>query len=94
MKTNSIFLIFFFTLIISGCQRPGKEPKKTTEIFKVTGASLPDTFLLGSHLCRLPMPPMEEMLMDMDNLKWLKEKYGSSVLFLVMEAQPIIRIQI
>lgn len=69
MKTNSIFLLFFLFFIIYGCQRSGKEPPKTTEIFKVTGASLPDTFLLGSHLCRVPMPPMEEMLKDMDNLK-------------------------
>ena len=37
--------------------------------FKLTGSSLPSTFLLGSHLCRFPMPPTKELLADMDNLK-------------------------
>ena len=41
---------------------------KVTE-FKLTGARLPDTFLMGSHLCRVPMPPLKELLADMDNLK-------------------------
>ena len=66
-KTKRIYevvLMLLITIILIGCSEPSKKAE-----FKVTGSSLPDTFLLGSHLCRFPMPPMKEMLSDMDNLK-------------------------
>jgi beta-galactosidase len=66
-KLNACFLLLFFLVFLS-CRETGKTPVEIKE-FKVTGHSLPDTFLLGSHLCRVPQPPMKEMLADMDNLK-------------------------
>ncbi len=68
MKDNrllfSVFSVFFVALLFFGCSN---QPKVTE--FKLTGARLPDTFLMGSHLCRVPMPPLKELLADMDNLK-------------------------
>ena len=54
-----VTICFFFS-----CKH---EPVNTE--FKITGSNLPPTFLLGTHLCRFPMPSTSEMLADMDNLK-------------------------
>jgi len=64
MNTSKAIALFTSVIILISCFN--QTPKTQ---FKVTGGSLPDTFLLGSHLCRFPMPPMKEMLADMDNLK-------------------------
>jgi len=69
MNPKLLFFLIPFILIFLSCRSSVKDPLKTTETFDVTGHSLPGTFLLGTHLCRVPMPPMKEMLADMDNLK-------------------------
>ena len=59
-----ILAALFTALLFSGCSN---QPKETE--FKLNGAKLPDTFILGTHLCRVPAPDVKEMLADMDNLK-------------------------
>ncbi len=51
IKLISIPLICLF---LSGCST--ESPKKE---FKLSPGTLPDTFLMGSHLCRVPMPQTE-----------------------------------
>jgi beta-galactosidase len=57
-----MLVVFSFGLISCKHQTIARE-------FKLTGSTLPPTFLLGSHLCRFPMPPTKELIDDMDNLK-------------------------
>ncbi len=65
MKTlNYIILILIFSLMWTSCKHQAAKKE-----FKISGASLPPTFLMGSHICRVPMPPIKEMIADMDNLK-------------------------
>ncbi len=59
-----IYSVFFSVILFYNCSHQSKETD-----FKVTGAKLPDTFILGTHLCRVPAPDVKEMLADMDNLK-------------------------
>ena len=61
---NKFFSALLMAMLFYGCSHP----PKVTE-FKLTGAKLPETFLMGSHLCRVPMPPVKELLSDMENLK-------------------------
>ena len=60
----SVVVLFAIPLLLISCkhQLPSVE-------FKLTHGNLPPTFLMGSHLCRYPMPSAKEMLADMDNLK-------------------------
>ena len=68
MRTTGRFVFIIASLIVLVlCIRCTREPE--TKEFKLTGHTLPDAFLLGSHLCRVPMPPEEELLENMDNLK-------------------------
>jgi len=68
MKNKKILLYMIlaicFAFLHSGCSQ-----EKQKQEFKITRATLPETFLLGSHICRVPMPPLTEMLADMGNLK-------------------------
>lgn len=68
MKITRIYFSAIILLVLSfgatGCKHQSIESE-----FKISGASLPPTFLMGSHLCRFPMPSTREMLADMDNLK-------------------------
>ena len=66
VKTLCLQVIIFvlFALLFSNCSSVAE--KKEFHLYK---SSLPDKFLLGSHLCRVPMPPVSEMLTDMDNLR-------------------------
>ena len=64
MKRVLIISALIIPIVLTSCTQ---EPK--TREFKITGSTLPNTFLLGSHLCRVPMPPEEEMFEDMENLK-------------------------
>ena len=57
-----ILCVFSFGLI--SCKQ-----KAVVGEIKPEATILPPTFLLGSHLCRVPMPATKEMLADMDNLK-------------------------
>jgi beta-galactosidase len=61
-----IAIISFFTiaLLLTDCSRQDKN-----DDFKIIRATLPDTYLLGTHLCRFPMPATKEMFADMENLK-------------------------
>ena len=61
---RQIIYISLFALFFNGCSTTSEKKE-----FKLSSFTLPETFLLGSHLCRFPMPPMEEMLSDMENLK-------------------------
>jgi beta-galactosidase len=68
MKKIGFFIqsisLLVFVLVCLGCSQQEKKPE-----FKVSGAKLPNTFLLGSHLCRFPMPSTKELFADMVNLK-------------------------
>ena len=67
---NWVFFIPLFTLMLSSCTETViAQSKNLKNEFKLYDYNLPETFLLGSHLCRFPMPPMDEMLSDMENLK-------------------------
>lgn len=57
-------MLLVIPFVLNSCKH-----QPTDNEFKITGASLPPTFLLGSHLCRVPMPSYEEMFADMNNLK-------------------------
>ena len=67
---NWVILISLSTLFLNSCSSTViAQSKNIKKEFKLYNYNLPETFLLGSHLCRVPMPPMEEMLSDMENLK-------------------------
>ena len=68
MRITRIYFSAILLLVLPVCIISCKHQAIVKE-FKLTGSSLPPTFLLGSHLCRIPMPSTKEMLADMENLK-------------------------
>ena len=61
---RQFIFISLFALFLNGCSTTSEKKE-----FQLSDFALPESFLLGTHLCRFPMPPMEEMLSDMKNLK-------------------------
>ena len=65
MKQILIISALIIPVFMTHCNQESGIRDFEIKDFEIMDSGLPDTFLLGSHLCRVPMPPEEEMLRDM-----------------------------